>query len=246
MSSLFKPVGPEDPKTYWRRRAIVIGGLLALVVAVVALLVALLGGGESEAAAAPDPEPTFGLSMSPIPDDAVLAAAPQGASGSPAPAGGTPAVTGSPAPTTSGSPSAAPSSAAHPVASTLPCADSAIQVAVAVASTTTPVGAGMGMTMTVTNIGTTACSRDIGPASTQFRITSGPALIWSSEHCDASTQADVLDLGPGESRTVQARWPGRKSMAGCPADMAIGAAGTYRAIAENGSVESGAVRFVVG
>lgn len=242
MSSLFKPVGPEDPKTYWRRRALVIAGLVALLIAVVLLLVALLGGGDGQAAAASEPEPQIGLSMSPIPDDAVLAGAPDAAS--------------SAAPSTSGSasatgPAAAPSGAttsasAHPAASTAPCADSAIRVVGATASATTPVGAGMVVTMTLTNTGSAACSRDVGSPSTGVRITSGPALIWSSAHCASAPQADVVDLAPGESRSVSLTWPGRTSRPGCPTDVRIGGAGTYRAIAVSGAVESEPVRFLVG
>jgi len=50
-----EPVGPEEPRTYWIRRAVVGGVVLAVVIAVIALVAALTGGSDDGRTAAPPP-----------------------------------------------------------------------------------------------------------------------------------------------------------------------------------------------
>ncbi|MFN8126191.1 MAG: hypothetical protein U0R64_06770 [Candidatus Nanopelagicales bacterium] len=57
MSSVMKPVGPEDSGVYWRRRALV-GGIALLVIIVLWLLLRPKGGGDEVPVAAPSSSPT--------------------------------------------------------------------------------------------------------------------------------------------------------------------------------------------
>ena len=224
MSSVINPVGPEEPSTYWRRRAVVLVVLL-VVLWLFWLLVrtALGGGGGGEAAVSPSPSPSFGISMSPEPDSSAEPGA--SASGSPT------------------SPGPSESASASPTES--PCADSAIRVSAATATESTAVGAGMGLTMTVTNTGSTACTRDVGAGVNELQVTSGSVLVWSSDFCNASSANDVQVLDPGEEWSTSIAWPGTIVAEGCPDNPPTAQAGSYRAVARNGEIEGEPVAFTV-
>ncbi|HEX6888290.1 MAG TPA: hypothetical protein VF143_09300 [Candidatus Nanopelagicales bacterium] len=222
MSSVINPVGPEEPSTYWRRRAIVVVALL-LVLWLGWMLVraAFGGGGGDEAAAGPSPEPTFGLSISPEPS-------------------------GSASPDASGSPEAsqAPSSSPAPTA-TGTCADSDIAVAASTGSATTTVGAGMALTMTVTNTGTAPCSRDVGAGANELRITSGSAVVWSSDFCNPSKDTAVEVLEPGKAWSTSVTWPGTVTAEGCPAEQPPAQPGAYQVTGRNAGADSAPAAFTV-
>ena len=87
------PIGPEEPSTYWRRRAIVVVGLLAAIWLVWWLLGTAFGGSGEQAADGPGQSTGVGWSIS-------VAESPGGAV-SPMPSND--AVSGSPAPSASAS-----------------------------------------------------------------------------------------------------------------------------------------------
>jgi hypothetical protein len=212
VSSLINPVGPEDPSTYWRRRAIIV--VSALVAAWLLWLGAraLVGSDDGQ---------------EPAPDQTPAASPASPSSGQPAPDG-----QGSPA--AAGEASAAATASPDPLAA---CPDDVIAVAVEVPASTA-VGAGAKATMTVTNTGSAPCSRDIGAGANEVRITSGSALVWSSDFCGASDTRDVKVLQPGTTWASAVTWPGRVTPQGCPGDQPTAQAGGYRAVARNGSVQS--------
>lgn len=217
------PVGPEEPSTYWRRRAAVIVGLLVVLWLGWWLLQAAFGSNDEQAAEAPSPSPSFGLTMSPAPDGE---------------------------PTGAGDPSADPSASASPSPSPSPsasadCVDSDIEVAAAPASAATTVGGGMALTLTVTNTGSAACNRDVGAGANELRVTSGSVLVWSSDFCNPSKATDVQVLEPGKPFTTSATWPGTITEEGCPANQPQAQAGGYNVTARNGALESGPVPFAV-
>ncbi|MDP4014424.1 MAG: DUF4232 domain-containing protein [Candidatus Nanopelagicales bacterium] len=63
MSSVIRPVGPEEPQTYWKRRAAIVVGVL--VVLLILFLVFKPSGSDAEPDAAPSPSPTVTDSASP-------------------------------------------------------------------------------------------------------------------------------------------------------------------------------------
>jgi len=222
VSSLINPVGPEEPSTYWRRRAIAVVALLVVLWLFWLILSSAFGGSGNEPAAdGPSPTPGFGLSMSPEPDES-------------ASAGASPAASGAQEESASPSPSASAS-----------CADVDIVVAVETSSGSASQGAGMGLTMTVTNNGDEACNRDVGAGANEVQVSSGSVLVWSSDYCNPSEAQDMQVLEPGTPWTTSVTWPGTITAEGCPTDQPTAKAGSYRAVARNGSVESEPVTFEV-
>jgi hypothetical protein len=65
VSSVINPVGPEEPSTYWRRRAFVVVGLLLALWLLWLLVSIALGSNDETPDAVPSPTPTPGLSASP-------------------------------------------------------------------------------------------------------------------------------------------------------------------------------------
>ena len=211
------PVGPEEPSTYWRRRAAVVVGLLVVLWLGWWLLSTAFGGSGTPAADAP------GASTQTLPSDS-----PQ------------PDASGSPAPSASADASSSPSAAA-----TAACADGVISVTVATDSATSAVGEGMGLTMTVTNNGDTACLRDVGAGANELQVTSGSVLVWSSDFCNPSDVKDEQTLAPGKAWSTSLTWPGTVVAQSCPSSPPTAQAGGYKAIARNGKVSSEPVAFTV-
>ena len=224
VTSVVNPVGPEEPSTYWRRRAAVIDGLLVVLWLGWWLLQAAFGPGDEASGQAPSPTPSFGLTMSASPD------------GEPTEGAADPSASGSPAATDSPSPS--------PSAS-VSCLDSDITVSAATAAATTSVGGEMALTLTVTNTGSTPCTRDVGAAANELQVSSGSVLVWSSDFCNPSTATDVQALVPGTPFTTSVTWPGTVIAQGCPADQPQAQAGSYRVVARNGAIESEPAVFTV-
>jgi cytoskeletal protein RodZ len=218
VSSVVNPVGPEEPSTYWRRRAALLVGLLVVLWLGWWLLQAAFGSNDEPSAQEPSASPSFGLSMSPEPTDST------------------------PEPSASGSvtPSPSPSPSAR-----VECVDSDVEVVAVAADATTGVGGGMALTLTVTNTGATPCNRDVGAGANEMRITSGSAVVWSSDFCNPSTATDVRALEPGKPFTTSVTWPGTVTVEGCPADQPLAQPGSYRVVARNGAVESEPVAFTV-
>lgn len=185
---------------------------------------AALGSNDEPADAAASPSPSFGLAMSPTPDGEP---SPQ-ATGSAGPSASSPGATPTPTPSATGA-----------------CDDSGIAVQVATASAATTVGAGLALTMTVRSTGTGPCSRDVGAGANELRITSGSALVWSSDFCSPSKAADVQVLAPGAAWSTSVAWPGTITRKACPTDQPMAQPGNYRVTARNGAVESEPVTFVV-
>ena len=221
------PVGPEEPSTYWRRRAAVIVGLLVVLWLGWWLLQAAFGSNDEPSATAPSASPSFGLTMSPSPDGEPTDGVDPSASAAPSASG-----------SASPSPSPSPSASAD-------CVDADIAVTAATAGATTTVGGGMALTLTVTNTGSAACNRDVGAGANELRITSGSVLVWSSDFCNPSKAKDVQALEPGKPFTTSATWPGTVTEKGCPADQPQAQAGGYKVVARNGAVESEPVAFAI-
>jgi len=219
VSTVKNPVGPEPPNTYWRRRAAVLGVLVVILLLGWLLLRAVFGSSaEPEAQASPSASP----SASPT------------ASASPEASAAAPSASASPDAAVSPGPSAS---------STCPEAD--IEVATSTSASSTTVGAGMGLTMTVTNTGDAACNRDVGAGANELQITSGSALVWSSDFCSPSNKSDVVALMPGKPFTASVTWSGTVTAKACPADQPLAQPGTYKVQARNGDVTSEFVTFTV-
>ena len=214
MTGVVHPVGPERPEVYWRRRIIVI---LGLIVVLSALGKMLFGGSDAQPQAVGTPKPTVKSTVKPT-------------------AVKTPKAT----PTAVVAPAVDPTR--RSVAGT--CRDADMKVSVSTAKRVTPVGQGLSVTMKVTNKSNETCTRDLGSGANEVTITSGPALVWSTDHCNPSTASDVQTLAPGKSWSVNVIWDGKLSATKC---QLLGKAqyGAYWVHAHNGKVQAQDLRFVV-
>ncbi|MDQ1250493.1 MAG: hypothetical protein QG597_4872 [Actinomycetota bacterium] len=215
VDSLLRPVGPQPPSVYWKRRALVIGGLLLVIIA----LVLLWPSGGTEPANA-------GASPSPI------------TSASPAPTA-SPSTT--PSNTTEPSPPASPSvTGSAPITD---CLDSGLEIATTVDPATPKVGAPVTLTMTIANVSGVPCTRDVGPAVNQFTITSGGYRVWSSDDCNPGGPNQIETIPPGQAFAVQATWPAVITSPGCPTPQQNAQPGTYDVVGSNADVTGVATRF---
>jgi hypothetical protein len=159
----------------------------------------------------------------------------------------TPAVSASstPAASVQATPSAS-GTALVPVSDpTVACPDANIQVTATSDSSTYVVGSTPRLTLGIQNIGTFACTRDIGPKSNALAVTSGGYPVWSSDDCDASDVVKDSVLQPGQLFRTTITWDGRKSAASCNAQGAFAKAGTYDVSGTNGAVTSVKTPFAI-
>lgn len=124
------------------------------------------------------------------------------------------------------------------------CRDADMKVTVSSAKHVTPVGQGLSVTLKVTNKSQKTCTRDLGSGANEVTITSGPALVWSTDHCNPSTASDVQTLAPGKSWSVNVIWDGKISATKCQL-MGKAQHGAYWVHAHNGKVQAHVMRFVV-
>ena len=211
MSGFIHPVGPQNPRVYWIRRALLLGAILTTL----GLLWSLFTGKDQQPAAA--------TSIMPAPSETVL-----------------PTVTPAVDPTANPSATATASAAA----AITDCADDQILVSVAINPADPKVNQDIRLTMSVTNTSTVACNRDLGSGANEITIISGPALIWSTDHCNPSTATDIKTLQPSQKISISATFNGTQTSKGCVKHNKA-TAGTYWAHARNISKNSDGVRFVI-
>lgn len=153
------------------------------------------------------------------------------ATGSSAGSTPTPTAAASPSP----SPSATPSKTKkQPKPQLEPaCADSAIEVTVTTDAETYAPGSDPSFTLAVENVSKKACSRDVGQAANELRVTSGGAAVWSSDDCNPGGATDESNLAPGDRFVQTVTWPRVKSAEGCPTPEESAEPGTYQVLARN-------------
>ena len=138
---------------------------------------------------------------------------------------------------------ASPTATVAPVTAT-DCTDEQISVVVAISPTDPKANEDIRISMTITNVGTVDCLRDVGSGANEITIISGPALIWSTDHCNPSTASDVRTLTPNQKLTISATFNGTQTSKGCVKHNKA-TAGTYWAHARNISKNSDGLRFVI-
>jgi len=214
VTGVVHPVGPEEPVVYWRRRLMF--GLAALVTLIV--LVRSFTGGEDPAPVAASIAPTAeAVVATPIPS--VVAALP------------TPEIL---------QPTAQP----VPAVAEGECSDADTSIRVEVDRETTAVGEGVHINMVVKNISEKTCKRDVGSGANEVTVISGPALIWSTDHCNPNTDKDLVELAPGQEWNVKVVWIGKQTSTGCKVTN-MADPGAYWAHGRNSSLNSDGVKFVV-
>lgn len=190
-------------------------GLVLLALLVVAAIVWQIWPSGSQESTAPDPTPTP-----------------------------TPTVSSSPSVSASTSPK--PSKSKETKAEALPaCDDSAIEVTVVTNAESYPAGRDPSFTFTVENVSDKACSRDVGQAANELRVTSGGTQVWSSDDCSPGGDSDPTDLEPGDRFVQPVQWARVQSSRGCPTPQEAASPGTYQVVARNLQILSEPAAFVL-
>ena len=174
-------VGPLPPAVYWRRRAIVLGAL----VAVVALFVVRCGsdpsGAKDNTAGRTSPPPSTSASL-----QRPIVASQAGPSGTSTPTGSAP----------TGQQAAPPGGAAAG-----PCTDAEIVVTAATEGNKSEyvVGTPVKLLLSIKNISARSCSRDVGAAKQELRITQSNQKMWSSDDCAPSGGSAIRTFAANET-----------------------------------------------
>jgi hypothetical protein len=126
-----------------------------------------------------------------------------------------------------------------------PCADSAIEVTVVTDAETYPADRQPSFTLAVENVSGEACSRDVGQAANELRVTSGGTQVWSSDDCNPGGGADETNLDPRDRFVQTVSWPKVQSAEGCPTPQESAAVGTYQVVARNLDLLSEPAVFVL-
>jgi len=123
------------------------------------------------------------------------------------------------------------------------CADSAIEVTVSTDAETYAAGRNPSFTFAVENVSDKSCSRDVGQAANELRVTSGGAAVWSSDDCSPGGETDRRNLAPGDRFVQTVSWSRVTSAEGCPTPEEVAEPGTYQVLARNLDVLSEPVAF---
>jgi len=232
VSGVVHPVGPKPPTVYWRRR-VIFSFLVLLTLYLFGRTI--FGGNSSSGAPIAAPSKSSSATKSPV---ASVSSKPS--------VSANPIASDSPSKEEIVDPitqqSASPiATKAQPAGS---CADDEVSVKIAIGKKEIKVGAGLDINMSVKNTSKRACKRDVGSGANEITIISGPALVWSTDHCSPGTESNYVDLAPGETWSVHVLWNGKLSAPNCQI-LAKAQYGAYWAHARNGALISSGARFVI-
>jgi hypothetical protein len=217
---------PERPaaSTYWRRRFVaLVAGLSVLALVTWALSGAM--GGSAPTADSGATKPVHGTLASP---SAHPRAHPQPTTGS-RPAG-TPHRSGS----------------APGVAAPRPCPASSVVLSVDSSQGSYSVRQSPEFAVNVVSVASQTCTFNIGAKHVWLQISAGPVRIWSSAECAEGEASAVTQLRRGVPTVVPIGWNGQISGPGCPGPGTRAAAGSYTAMASDGSASSNTLVFRIG
>jgi hypothetical protein len=131
-----------------------------------------------------------------------------------------------------------------PVVAEGECSDADTSIRVEIDRETTAVGEGIHINMFVKNVSSKTCMRDVGSGANEVTVISGPALIWSTDHCNPNTDQDLVELAPGQEWNVKVVWIGKQTATGCKVTN-MAEPGASWAHGRNGSLNADGARFVV-
>lgn len=240
MSGVINPVGPEEPATYWVRRALV------AVVAVVAVVigVSLVTGGSNGQRATPAagavtespsaPGPTTPTASSTLTKSSAAAATsssrtafPTGSPSAAATKSATTKPTSSPKPTAEATAKTTPTAKAGPVA----CQPEEMRVTLTGEQTLKPKEKNT-FKLSVINGGAVPCRLAINGKNFELKIYSGVDRIWTTDDCSTAVKPISTTLGVEESVKWTMSWDGRRSLKNCKQRSEIPRPGTYFATAQ--------------
>ncbi len=236
----FRQLKEQPAAIYWRRRIVaLLIGLSVLALVAWAFAGALGGSAPPAGPAATRPSHPSLADSSPAPGPSHGAAVPPGRPG----AGGH-AVT---------SPSAGlttrtkPAGRGRPVHHGLrPCAAHEVVLSLFSSQASYTVRQTPAFEVDVVSTAGQTCTFDIGASHVLLRISAGSQLIWTSKDCAEGEASLVTKLYRGIPTVVPIAWNGQRSSPGCPVPGAPAAAGSYTAVATDGSLASSPLTFRIG
>lgn len=239
-----EPVGPEEPRTYWIRRAVVGGVVLIVVIAVVALVAALAGGDDGQTA---EPPPPTGPSLQPAESPTPTASSSDESSSSDKPSSSDKSSSSdkpsssdkssssdkesdkksdkeSSSKSSTSKPSKKESSkAAKPAA----CKPADLRTTLT-GPRTVKSGKEVTFQAGVINGGSATCTFTLDPETYEFRVYSGSDKIWTTDGCKKWQPKVEATLKPQADVTWKIKWKVQRSK-GCDLVDSELRAGTYAA-----------------
>jgi hypothetical protein len=246
VSTLFRPTGPLPPGVYWVRRLIALALVVVVLLIVFWLWGAVAGGGGSASPAtsthtSSETSTSTHTTISHSPTVSHTASSPTTSSthSSKSPSSNT-----SHSSTGHASKSATTSPTTSSSAAVKPCADKDIAVTVSTDAKAYPANVQPRLAMSVRNASTTACSRDVGQAALELKITTATgSAVWSSDDCAPGGPHDVLTLQPNQVFRTAVVWSRTTSKPNCPSGQPSAASGSYLLYGRNLKITSASAAF---
>jgi hypothetical protein len=98
----------------------------------------------------------------------------------------------------------------------------------------------------VVSVASQTCTFNIGAKHVWLQISAGPVRIWSSAECAEGQASAPAILHRGVPTVLPIGWNGQISGPGCPGPGTRAAAGSYTAVASDGSASSNSLVFRIG
>ena len=228
MSSVLHPVGPEEPKTYWVRRAIVVGAVVLALIVMIAAIVSQTSSGSVVAQPTPsasDPSPPAATTPTYIPTPSATPT-PTPAESTKGKAGASPSTKAKGKAKPSTKPSA-PATKAAPVA----CPAGDLRATLTGKQRLRPEQASS-FTISLINGSDASCDLDVTSDNFELKIYSGQDRIWSTDDCAKLVKTVSKKLAEEQAVEWKITWDGRRSRAECRQRPEIPKVGTYFATAQ--------------
>lgn len=237
MQGWLKPIGPEDPRIYWIRRAVV----LVVIFAVIAAIVWLAVRPRSVTATPVESSPSNSATASPdaeTPQPSPSESPSEASDGEPTPGAETTEATEAESADSAGADSSETPDAAEQAPAACQPKNLSLRVEGNEALAQSETSSAFHVAVATTE---ESCRLDLGAAGTALAITSGADAIWSTADCDQWQPSDVLELTAGAESGFDVSWPVRRSN-GCEITESVLGVGTYVATA---TIEQASARFVM-
>jgi hypothetical protein len=100
------------------------------------------------------------------------------------------------------------------------------------------------LSMSVRNAGSVTCTRDVGQAALELRISlAAGGLVWSSDDCAPGGPHDVVTLHPNQVFRTAVVWGRTTSKPGCPPNQPQAGPGGYLLNGRDLAARSSGARF---
>ncbi len=260
MGSFLRPVGPQPPAVYWRRRILVFGIPLVLIAFTAYACSGSGGGNGGKTGASATPTGTSSIitpgavptgTLPPI--NSYPVTGPTGSGKPTATAGGVGGANGGSGGTGGGTVGGTGGVVAGGSAGGVPVGSSgcvlSIQVQLDKSSTSGPptYTSGQNPTFNVIlhNVGTGNCLFDVSGRGVVVTVTpvGSSSAVWTSATCAGNK--DMRVLGPGDGYTEPVKWDREKSVASCPSAPPIVDPGAYAVTAAVTGVNAASVQFTL-